>query len=189
MGGTAYRIVDRVESLKVETESLRGGKTDTRSFDRVSDNPFNPALWTPVGDLDAQFADLTDITYHRHIIDGALQPTVRVAFDRPEVRNAFRPHTVDELFRVLDHARMSPDVGVVLLTGNGPSPKDGGWAFCSGGDQRIRGRTGYQYAGGETAETVDPARAGRLHILEVQDRKSTRLNSSHIQKSRMPSSA
>ena len=93
---------------------------------------------------------------------------MRVAFDRPEVRNAFRPHTVDELYRVLDHARMSPDVGVVLLTGNGPSPKDGGWAFCSGGDQRIRGRTGYQYAAGETADTVDPARAGRLHILEVQ---------------------
>ena len=69
---------------------------------------------------------------------------------------------------MLDHARMSPDVGVVLLTGNGPSPKDGGWAFCSGGDQRIRGRTGYQYAAGETADTVDVARAGRLHILEVQ---------------------
>ena len=166
--GTAYRIVDRVESLKVEAESLRGGKTATRSFERVSDNPFNPALWTPVGDLHPEFADLTDITYHRHVIAGALQPTVRVAFDRPEVRNAFRPHTVDELFRVLDHARMSPDVGVVLLTGNGPSPRDGGWAFCSGGDQRIRGRTGYQYAAGETAETVDPARAGRLHILEVQ---------------------
>ncbi len=87
---------------------------------------------------------------------------------RPEVRNAFRPHTVDELYRVLDHARMSPDVGVVLLTGNGPSPKDGGWAFCSGGDQRIRGRSGYQYASGETADTVDAASAGRLHILEVQ---------------------
>ena len=93
---------------------------------------------------------------------------MRVAFDRPEVRNAFRPHTVDELYRALDHARMSPDVGVVLLTGNGPSPKDGGWAFCSGGDQRIRGRSGYQYAAGETADTVDAARAGRLHILEVQ---------------------
>ncbi len=56
----------------------------------------------------------------------------------------------------------------MLLTGNGPSPKDGGWAFCSGGDQRIRGRDGYKYAEGETAEGVDPARAGRLHILEVQ---------------------
>ena len=84
------------------------------------------------------------------------------------MRNAFRPHTVDELYRALDHARMSTDVGCVLLTGNGPSPKDGGWAFCSGGDQRIRGRDGYQYASGETADTVDPARAGRLHILECQ---------------------
>jgi naphthoate synthase len=84
------------------------------------------------------------------------------------VRNAFRPGTVDELYRALDHARQTPDVGCVLLTGNGPSPRDGGWAFCSGGDQRIRGRTGYQYASGDTAETVDPARAGRLHILECQ---------------------
>ena len=97
---------------------------------------------------------------------------MRIAFDRPEVRNAFRPHTVDELYRALDHARMTPDVGCVLLTGNGPSPRDGGWAFCSGGDQRIRGRSGYQYAEGETADTVDAARVaaqgGRLHILEVQ---------------------
>jgi naphthoate synthase len=93
---------------------------------------------------------------------------VRIAFNRPEVRNAFRPQTVDELYRVLDHARMSTDVGCVLLTGNGPSPKDGGWAFCSGGDQRIRGKDGYKYAEGTTAESIDPARAGRLHILEVQ---------------------
>jgi naphthoate synthase len=94
--------------------------------------------------------------------------TVRIAFDRPEVRNAFRPGTVDELYRALDHARMTPDVGCILLTGNGPSPKDGGHSFCSGGDQRIRGRDGYRYAEGETAETIDPAQAGRLHILEVQ---------------------
>lgn len=126
----------------------------------MSGNPFDPQQWRPV----AGFDDLTDISYHRNVTDA----TVRVAFDRPEVRNAFRPHTVDELYRVLDHARMSPDVGVVLLTGNGPSATDGGWAFCSGGDQRIRGRSGYQYASGETAETVDAARAGRLHILEVQ---------------------
>jgi naphthoate synthase len=120
---------------------------------------FDPAAWRPVEGF-----DFTDITYHRAVDTGA----VRIAFHRPEVRNAFRPGTVDELYRALDHARQTPDVGCVLLTGNGPSPKDGGWAFCSGGDQRIRGRTGYQYASGETAETVDPARAGRLHILECQ---------------------
>ncbi len=108
--------------------------------------------------------ELHDLTYHRANEQG----TVRIAFDRPEVRNAFRPATVDELYRCLDHARMTPDVGCVLITGNGPSPKDGGWAFCSGGDQRIRGRSGYQYADGETADTVDAARSGRLHILEVQ---------------------
>lgn len=117
---------------------------------------FDPAAWDPVAGF-----DFTDITYHRARDVGA----VRVAFDRPEVRNAFRPHTVDELHRALDHARMTPDVGCVLLTGNGPSPKDGGWAFCSGGDQRIRGADGYKYEGDEG---VDPARLGRLHILEVQ---------------------
>ena len=120
---------------------------------------FDPGRWEPVDGF-----DLTDLTYHRAVDQG----TVRVAFDRPEVRNAFRPHTVDELYRVLDHARMTSDVGTVLLTGNGPSPRDGGWSFCSGGDQRIRGEDGYRYADGETAETVDPARTGRLHILEVQ---------------------
>ncbi|HOA89617.1 MAG TPA: 1,4-dihydroxy-2-naphthoyl-CoA synthase [Propioniciclava tarda] len=129
----------------------------------ASANPFNPALWEPVEGF-----EFTDITYHRarHV------PAVRVAINRPEVRNAFRPKTVDELYQALDHARMSSDIGCVLLTGNGPSERDGGWAFCSGGDQRIRGRSGYQYADGETAETVDARRAkaegGRLHILEVQ---------------------
>ena len=121
----------------------------------MSDNPFDPSAWQPIDGF-----GLTDVTYHRHVVDGVAQPTVRIAFDRPEVRNAFRPHTVDELYRVLDHARMSPDVGVVLLTGNGPSPKDGGWAFCSGGDQRIRGRSGYQYAAGETAERWPPPAPG-----------------------------
>ena len=108
--------------------------------------------------------DFNDITYHRSVDSG----TVRIAFNRPEVRNAFRPHTVDELFAALDHARQTPDVGCVLLTGNGPSPKDGGWAFCSGGDQRIRGRDGYKYADGDDASTISAARTGRLHILEVQ---------------------
>lgn len=120
---------------------------------------FDPDRWTVVDGF--QFED---ITYHRAVDQG----TVRVGFHRPEVRNAFRPQTVDELYRALDHARMSPDVGCVLLTGNGPSPRDGGWAFCSGGDQRIRSRDGYRYAAGDTAETIDPARTGRLHILEVQ---------------------
>src|SRR5919197_255449 len=120
---------------------------------------FDADAWRPV---DA-FA-FTDITYHRAVDQGA----VRVAFNRPEVRNAFRPHTVDELYRALNHARTTPDVGCVLLTGNGPSPRDGGWAFCSGGDQRIRGHTGYQYATAHTPDTIDQARAGRLHILEVQ---------------------
>jgi naphthoate synthase len=133
--------------------------------DRVSET-FDPTRWRTVDG----FEDLTDLTYHRGIDRTADRdlPVVRVAFDRPEVRNAFRPHTVDELYRVLDHARMTSSVGTVLLTGNGPSPRDGVWAFCSGGDQRIRGRDGYRYADGETAEAVDPARAGRLHILEVQ---------------------
>lgn len=98
---------------------------------------------------------LTDVTYHRHNQLGV----VRVAIDRPEVRNAFRPETVDELHQVLEHARVTSDVGVVLLTGNGPSAKDGGWAYCSGGDQRVRGDSGYQHEGSS---------AGRLHILEVQ---------------------
>src|ERR1700716_3066494 len=120
---------------------------------------FDPTVWVRVPGF-----EFTDITYHLAVDQG----TVRIAFHRPEVRNAFRPHTVDELYKALDHARMTPHVGCVLLTGNGPSPKDGGWAFCSGGDQRIRGRDGYQYASGDTADTVDPARAGRLHILECQ---------------------
>jgi naphthoate synthase len=112
---------------------------------------FDQNLWHAV----AGFEELTDVSYHRHNTLGV----VRIGFSRPEVRNAFRPQTVDELYQALDHARCSSDVGVVLLTGNGPSPKDGGWAFCSGGDQRVRGEAGYEYG---------PGTAGRLHILEVQ---------------------
>lgn len=122
-------------------------------------NPFRPERWDEVPGF-----GFTDITYHRARDVAA----VRIAFNRPEVRNAFRPHTVDELIAALEHARTSADIGCVLLTGNGPSPKDGGWAFCSGGDQRIRGRAGYQYADGETANTVDRAKLARLHILEAQ---------------------
>lgn len=119
---------------------------------------FDENEWMPAPGSDAY----TDITAHVSR-DGRI---ARIAFDRPEVRNAFRPHTVDELFRALDIARQDARIGVVLLTGNGPSPKDGGWAFCSGGDQRIRGRSGYQYTGDDR----DPSQSalGRLHILEVQ---------------------
>ncbi len=120
---------------------------------------FDASRWEKVAGF-----DFTDITYHRATDQG----TVRIEFDRPEVRNAFRPHTVDELYRALDSARMMTDVGTILLTGNGPSPKDGVWSFCSGGDQRIRGKDGYKYADGDSAEAIDPGRLGRLHILEVQ---------------------
>jgi naphthoate synthase len=140
------------------------------SEQRTVSETFDPGAWDVVEGF-----DFTDITYHRAKGVGA----VRIAFDRPEVLNAFRPHTVDELYRALDHARRTPDVGVVLLTGNGPGPEGSGsagkWAFCSGGDQRIRGRSGYQYAaddGDDTAAGVDhrrvKAEGGRLHILEVQ---------------------
>ncbi len=122
---------------------------------------FDASAWTTV----PGFEGLQDLTYHRANDHG----TVRIAFDRPEVRNAFRPGTVDELLTVLEHARTSSDVGCVLLTGNGPSPKDAGWAFCSGGDQRIRGKAGYQYeVEGEAPQTVDKGKLGRLHILECQ---------------------
>lgn len=159
----------------------------------VSD-AFDPTRWREVGGF-----GFTDLTYHRGVsrgeeLDGAPVgedlPWVRIAFDRPDIRNAFRPLTVDELFRALDHARLSGDVGAVILTGNGPSARDGGHSFCSGGDQRVRGSDGYRYevaSGAGTAagrgaiaddsdtadtatrrERIDPARAGRLHILEVQ---------------------
>lgn len=119
---------------------------------------FEASIWREVPGFENQ----TDITYHQHVSLGV----VRVAFNRPEVRNAFRPKTVDELAASLEHAKNNSKVGVVLLTGNGPSPKDGGWAFSSGGDQRVRGKDGYRYA--DDDNNADPAKSGRLHILEVQ---------------------
>ncbi|GAA3818414.1 1,4-dihydroxy-2-naphthoyl-CoA synthase [Nocardioides panacisoli] len=133
---------------------------------------FDPERWDEVPGFD----DLTDLTYHRAREHG----TVRIAFDRPDVLNAFRPHTVDELLRTLEHARTSADVGCVLLTGNGPSAKNGKRSFCTGGDQRIRGKAGYQYedgaavadgaskTGAEEPSPIDKARLARLHILECQ---------------------
>jgi len=119
---------------------------------------FDAAIWQQVEGFENQ----TDITYHQHVSLGV----VRVAFNRPEIRNAFRPKTVDELAASLEHAKNNSKVGVVLLTGNGPSPKDGGWAFSSGGDQNVRGKDGYKYA--DDDNQADPAKSGRLHILEVQ---------------------
>jgi naphthoate synthase len=126
----------------------------------ASSELFDSALWCDV----AGFEDLVDVTYHQ-TADGQI---ARVAFNRPEVRNAFRPRTVDELYRALDHARLQTTLGVIILTGNGPSQKDGGWAFSSGGDQRIRSADGYRYSDTDDATGIDPAQSGRLHILEVQ---------------------
>ena len=155
----------------------------------MPDEPFVSELFDPGAWRVVEGFELTDVTYHRALAHG----TVRVAINRPEVRNAFRPRTVDELYLALDHARQLSDVGCVLLTGNGPSPKDGGWAFSSGGDQRVRGPAGYEYEnegggaeprGSEVSSVPVPsgvsdvsagasgsaqrARLGRLHILEVQ---------------------
>ena len=139
----------------------RGWQTGCMSETPFVSEIFDASEWAVAPGASA----LTDITYH-HSNDGRV---ARIAFNRPEVRNAFRPHTVDELYRALDDARQNPRIGVVLLTGNGPSPKDGGWAFCSGGDQRIRGRDGYQYADGTAPDgPLAGAATGRLHILEVQ---------------------
>ena len=96
--------------------------------------------------------DYEDITFK--YLDGV----ARIAFNRPEVRNAFRPKTVDELLDALVICHESQEIGVVLITGEGPSPKDGGWAFCSGGDQRIRSTTGYKGLDG----------VNKFNILDVQ---------------------
>ena len=103
------------------------------------------SIWTPKKTFE-------DITY------ATRNGVARIAFNRPEVRNAFRPKTVFELYEALLDAKEDNNIGVVLLSGEGPSPKDGGWAFCSGGDQRVRAKTGYK------AEDGIP----RLNILEVQ---------------------
>ena len=98
------------------------------------------------------FIQYEDITFK--MADGV----ARIAFNRPEVRNAFRPKTVDELLDALVTCHESQDVGVVLISGEGPSPKDGGWAFCSGGDQRVRAKRGYKGLDG----------VNKFNILDVQ---------------------
>lgn len=140
----------------------------------VSDT-FDPTRWKAVPGFEFE-----DITYHRGLSrgedDGAPAgsdlPWVRIAIDRPELRNAFRPQTVDELLIALEDARTNPDLAAVIITGNGPSPKDGGYAFSSGGDQRVRGKDGYMYEANTPSDSLSAskrmARGGRLHILEVQ---------------------
>jgi len=152
---------DRFDTLQAEHHIGSAVSVVFRSERHTSDMTISPLFDDHAWDIVPGFS-FTDITYHRAKAHG----TVRIAFNRPEVRNAFRPQTVDELYTALEHARCWSDVGCVLITGNGPSPRDGGWAFCSGGDQRIRGKAGYEYASDEG--NVDPARLGRLHILEVQ---------------------
>jgi naphthoate synthase len=111
-------------------------------------NPIRPALdWKPAGDY-------TDIRYET--ADGIAKLTI----NRPEVRNAFRPETVMELSDAFDRAREDTTVGVVILTGEGPD------AFCSGGDQRVRGDTGYVGEGHAV---------GRFHVTDL-----------HIQMRRLP---
>lgn len=118
---------------------------------------FNPEDWNEVTDF-----KFTDITFHKAKHTGA----VRIAFNRPDLLNAFRPLTVDELLTALEWSHRQNDVGVILLTGNGPSSKNGGWAFSSGGDQNVRGATGYEYK--DSGKSNMPMAHGRLHILEVQ---------------------
>lgn len=96
--------------------------------------------------------EFEDITFKK--ADGV----ARIAFNRPEIRNAFRPKTLFELQEAFLNVREDSGIGVVLLTGEGPSPKDGKWAFCSGGDQNVRGKAGYK----------DEAGTPRLNVLDLQ---------------------
>lgn len=94
----------------------------------------------------------SDITFHK------AEGMARIAFDRPEVRNAFRPETIEQMIEAFRDSWDDTSVGVILLTGNGPSPKDGVHAFCAGGDQKVRGHAGYQDEGGRAS----------LNVLELQ---------------------
>jgi naphthoate synthase len=99
-----------------------------------------------------EVAELSDITYHK------AEGIARIAFNRPEIRNSFRPQTIDEMTEALLDAWHDPEIGVVWITANGPSSKDGIWSFCAGGDQSVRGHAGY---------VGDDGRA-RLNVLQLQ---------------------
>ncbi len=114
--------------------------------------------FVPTEQLAASGADWTEVREYQDITYHKTQGVARIAFNRPEVRNAFRPETIDEMIEAFEDAWKDMSIGTVLLTGNGPSRKDGGWAFCSGGDQRVRGAAGY----------VDDTGLARLNVLELQ---------------------
>jgi len=104
----------------------------------------------------------TDIRYEKSVApDGGI---AKITIDRPEVRNAFRPRTVIEISRALEDAREDSEIGVIILTGEGPD------AFCSGGDQRVRGDSGYLDDG-----EAGRAGLGRFHVTDL-----------HIQIRRLP---
>ncbi len=106
-----------------------------------------------MNDINWQTAiEFDDITYKK------CNGVARIAFNRPEVRNAFLPKTTAELLRALSDAHEDTSIGVILLSSEGPSPKDGVYSFCSGGDQKARGYQGY----------VGEDGYHRLNILEVQ---------------------
>jgi naphthoate synthase len=126
-----------------------------------------PVTWRAAGEY-------ADIRYE--LATGDHAGIAKITIDRPEVRNAFRPETVIELSDAFERAREDLDVGVVILTGEGPD------AFCSGGDQRVRGaRGGYLTdadAEGAAGQAVDPsstAGVGRFHVTDL-----------HVQIRRMP---
>lgn len=96
--------------------------------------------------------DYEDITYHKS------EGIARIAFNRPDIRNAFRPATIDEMTEAVLNAWADSDIGVVWITANGPSSKDGIWSFCAGGDQSVRGEAGY--VGGDGV--------ARLNVLQLQ---------------------
>src|SRR5699024_2011130 len=133
--GHAASVTARAGRTVAHPRPVAGYVGRVSARDDVSET-FDPTRWREVEGWDG-----TDITYHRGVDrTGEVErdlPVVRIAFDRPEIRNAFRPRTVDELHRALDHARLTTDVGSVILKGNGPSAKDGGWASCYRGHQQV----------------------------------------------------
>jgi naphthoate synthase len=116
--------------------------------------------WEPAGDY-------TDIRYELGTGDSA--GIAKITIDRPEVRNAFRPETVVELSQAFEQAREDQDVGVVILTGEGPD------AFCSGGDQRVRGQRGGYVSDADPTQAGAHQAVGRFHVTDL-----------HVQMRRLP---